>query len=390
MKFGFFMMPLHAPGENPTLAFERDLELIEYAERLGFDEFWIGEHHSAGWETIPAPDLMIAAAASRTKRIRLGTAVINLPYHHPFHVAERMAFLDHLTYGRVMMGVGPGALPPDVKLFGLDPSELRPMMNESLEIILKLYEEDEPVTYEGRYWQIREMMIQVKPYQRPYMPIAVASTGGRNSLTLAGKYGLMLLSAGGGEGLPMIEGSVGISEQWSVVEESARAHSRSVDRANWRIARQVYVAETMDDALRDVIAGTKRDMHYGLGLGARALYEEYPGQPIDEIPIERIVQRRRPLAGDPEYVINGIRSLQEASGGFGGLLLIASDWPAREKYYKSLEMFARYVMPVFKDSATSVIRAWEQSKRDAAEGRLPQTMRRVAPQSTSAQSHQSQ
>ena len=135
MKFGFFMMPSHHHTENPTLAFERDLQLIEYAESLGFDEFWVGEHHTGGWETIPAPDIFLAAAATRTKRIRLGTAVINLSYHHPFDVAERMAFLDHLAYGRIMLGCGPGILSPDIKMFGLEPSELRPMMNESLDII---------------------------------------------------------------------------------------------------------------------------------------------------------------------------------------------------------------------------------------------------------------
>ena len=163
MRFGFFMMPSHSHRDNPTLAFERDLQLIELAESLGFDEFWVGEHHSGAWETIPAPDIFLAAAATRTKRIRLGTAVINLPYHHPFHVAERMAFLDHLSYGRVMLGCGPGVLSTDIQLFGLNPPDLRPMMNESLDIILKLYREDGLVSYDGKYWQIKDMEIQVKP-----------------------------------------------------------------------------------------------------------------------------------------------------------------------------------------------------------------------------------
>ena len=175
MKFGFFMMPSHSHRENPTLAFERDLGMIEYTESLGFDEFWVGEHHTGGWETIPAPDIFLASAGARTKRIRLGTAVINLSYHHPLDVAERMAFLDHLTYGRVMLGCGPGILAPDVKLFGLDPTELRPMMNESLDIILKLYREDGLISYEGDYWQIKDMEVQVKPYQEPHLPVYTVS-----------------------------------------------------------------------------------------------------------------------------------------------------------------------------------------------------------------------
>ena len=97
MKFGVFMAPFHRPGENPTLALERDLELIQWLDMLGFDEAYIGEHHSAGWETIASPELFIATAAERTRHIRLGTGVISLPYHHPFMVANRMVLLDHLT-----------------------------------------------------------------------------------------------------------------------------------------------------------------------------------------------------------------------------------------------------------------------------------------------------
>ena len=110
MKFGIFMGPFHRVGENPTLAIDRDLELVQWLDHLGFDEAWIGEHHSAGWETISSPELFMAVAADRTKHIKLGTGVISLPYHHPFMVANRMVQLDHMTHGRVMLGVGPGAL----------------------------------------------------------------------------------------------------------------------------------------------------------------------------------------------------------------------------------------------------------------------------------------
>ena len=153
MRFGFFLMPCHGPTVNPTLAYEEDLQLAEYGESLGFEEFWVGEHHSGGWEIIPAPDIFIGAAAQRTSTIKLGTGVIGLPHYHPFPVAERMAFLDHLTRGRLMMGVGPGALPSDVKMLGIPIEDMRPMMDESLGIIIKLYEAEEPLTYEGSYWR---------------------------------------------------------------------------------------------------------------------------------------------------------------------------------------------------------------------------------------------
>ena len=108
LQFGAFMAPFHRVGENPTLALERDLELIQWLDVLGYDEIYVGEHHSAGWETIASPELFIATAAERTRHIRLGTGVISLPYHHPLMVANRMVQLDHLTRGRVILGVRAG------------------------------------------------------------------------------------------------------------------------------------------------------------------------------------------------------------------------------------------------------------------------------------------
>ena len=175
MKFGIFLGPFHRVGENPTLAMDRDMELIQWLDYLGYDEAWIGEHHSAGWETISSPELFIAAAAERTKHIKLGTGVISLPYHHPFMVANRMVQLDHMTHGRVMLGVGPGALPGDAYMMGIDPTTQREKMDEAMGIILRLFTEDEPITYKSDWFELREAMLQLKPYQRPYMPLSVAS-----------------------------------------------------------------------------------------------------------------------------------------------------------------------------------------------------------------------
>ncbi len=147
MKFGIFLGPFHRVGENPTLAIDRDLELVQRLDHLGYDEAWIGEHHSAGWETISSPELFMAVAADRTRHIKLGTGVVSLPYHHPFMVANRMVQLDHMTHGRVMLGVGPGALPGDAYMMGIDPTTQREKMDESLGIILRLFTEDAPITY---------------------------------------------------------------------------------------------------------------------------------------------------------------------------------------------------------------------------------------------------
>src|SRR5438445_12770234 len=139
LGFGIFRAPFHPVGENPTTALHRDLELIEWLDQLGYDEAWIGEHHSAGFEIIASPEVFIAAAAARTRHIRLGTGVSSLPYHHPSMPADRMVLLDHLTFARAMFGVGPGALPSDACMLRIDPMRQRAMMDEPLETMRALF-----------------------------------------------------------------------------------------------------------------------------------------------------------------------------------------------------------------------------------------------------------
>src|SRR6266849_557016 len=195
-QFGIFLAPFHPCGQNPTLALERDLELLVHLDRLGFDEAWIGEHHSAGYEIIPSPEVFIGVAAERTRHLRLGTGVSSLPYHHPLILADRMVLLDHLTLGRAMFGVGPGALPSDAYMMGIDPLRQREMMDESLETILALLTSDEPITRETDWFTLRDARLQLLPYSRPHMEMAVAATVSPAGPRAAGKYGLGLLSIG--------------------------------------------------------------------------------------------------------------------------------------------------------------------------------------------------
>ena len=161
MKFGIFLAPFHQLGEDPTLSLERDLELIQWLDYLGFDEAWVGEHHSAGWEIIASPEIFIMAAAERTKNIKLGTGVISLPYHNPLMVANRMVLLDHLTRGRVMLGVGPGALVTDALMLGIEPNDQRPRMEESMRAIVHLLTKDEPLTMETDWFTLRLSLIHI-------------------------------------------------------------------------------------------------------------------------------------------------------------------------------------------------------------------------------------
>src|SRR5204863_4295143 len=145
----------HATNLDPTYALERDLQLVTLLDQLGFDEAWIGEHHSGGFEIIAAPEVFIAAAAQRTQRIRLGTGVKSLPYHHPFIVAETMAQLDHMLRGRAMFGAGPGALPSDSLMIGLEPAQLRPRMEEALAAIMPLLD-GETVSMKTDWFELRD------------------------------------------------------------------------------------------------------------------------------------------------------------------------------------------------------------------------------------------
>src|SRR5499433_344646 len=194
LKFGIFMAPFHRINENPTLALERDLELVQWLDTLGFDEVWVGEHHSAGWETISCPEIFIGIAADRTRHIRLGTGVISLPYHHPFMVANRMVLLDHLTRGRVMLGVGPGALVSDAYMLGIEPTRQREMMDEALGIIVRLFTETGPITYVSDWFELHDAILHLRPYQQPHMPIAVAATQSPAGMISAGKQGAAVLS----------------------------------------------------------------------------------------------------------------------------------------------------------------------------------------------------
>ena len=175
LRFGIFLAPYHKPGVNPTLALQNDLELIQMLDRNGYDEAWIGEHHSAGSEIIGSPEIFMATAAERTQRIRLGTGVLSVPYHNPLWIADRLILLDHLTRGRVMLGVGPGALPTDAAMIGLDPTQTRPLLEDGLAVLMKLLTTEEPVTFKNDRWTLNNARTQLRPYSSPIFDIAAAA-----------------------------------------------------------------------------------------------------------------------------------------------------------------------------------------------------------------------
>lgn len=349
MKFGFFTMPEHPPIENWTLSYDRDIAAIVEAERLGFDEYWIGEHHTGGYENVPVPEYLIAKASAVTHRIRLGTGVINLPYQDPFMVAERMAFLDHLTHGRLEYGFGGGGLPTDKALFGLDPADAAPRTNEALEIIWQLLTSEDPVTYDGKYWQYDNRQLQVGPYQE-VPPFAIAGLTGTHNYALCGERGWKPLSV---HFAPIDSGSytvapdlVGMAE--AMLKAGAAAGIEpAVTRDNWRIVREVYVTDDKNAALNEIRRGVKLSYDYLFGLGLGALMFKGEGMVDADLTFEWMVEEIPWIIGSPEDCIRTLHELNESVGGFGTLLINCRDWVTTDKWNRSMELFARYVMPQF-------------------------------------------
>jgi len=355
MRFGIFLAPFHRYPDNPTLALERDLELIEWLDRLGFDEAWVGEHHSAGWETIASPELFISAAVQRTRQIRLGTGVVSLPYHHPLMVANRMVLLDHMSRGRVMLGVGPGALYTDAVMLGIDTTKQRPRMEESLDVIVRLLREDGPITHESDWFTLDEARLHLAPYTRPHFPIVVASAQSPSGMVLAGKYGFGVLSFSAYQG---VRGSVDLKAQWKIAEESAAQHGTTMSRDEWRLVVPVHVAESRQEAIEDVRTGSARFMkEYQGGVLGRHMPVDGPHEKI----VDRMVETGSWLIGEPGEIVERLRWLDEVSGGYGGLMVMAHEWANREKTLKSYELFARYVMPHFQGSLANLGRSYDDA-----------------------------
>jgi limonene 1,2-monooxygenase len=340
LRFGAFLAPHHPIGENPTLQIQSDLEFVVHLERLGYDEFWCGEHHSTGWEIIASPELFLAAAAERTNRIMLGTGVISLPYHHPYMVAQRIVQLDHQSRGRVIFGSGPGALPSDAHTLGVDPMLQRDRQDEAMGVIRRLLQEEERFSYESDWFTLRDAKLQLKPLQKN-MEFAVASIVSPSGMTLAGKHETGVLSVGslsrdGIRALPL---------QWSFAEESAAKHGKTVDRKNWRIVLNWHIAETREKAREEARDGLMRhNNEYSVGTlaGGNGVIYKPPDEAVDGVAFS---DESTAVIGTPDDLVARVREMMELTGGFGCVIGFAHDWANREDTLRSWDMVARYVVP---------------------------------------------
>ena len=371
LNFGVFVTPFHPVGQSPTVALEYDLERVGWLDRLGFDEAWFGEHHSGGYELIACPEVFIAAAAERTRHIRLGTGVVSLPYHHPLMVADRWVLLDHLTRGRVMFGTGPGALPSDAYMMGIDPVRQRPMMQESLEAILALFRAapDERIDRQTDWFTLREAALQMRPYTWPYPEISTAAMVSPSGPRLAGALGTSLLSLS----MSVPGGFAALENAWQIVTEQADKAGRvEPDRANWRVLGIVHLADTRDQAIEDCTYGLQDFANYFGAAGFVPLSNSVDGTPPS--PREFVAEyaaKGNCCINTADDAIAYISGLLDQSGGFGTFLMLGHDWADPEATRHSYDLFARRVIPHFKGQLTPprLSHEWAKGKRGELLGR---------------------
>jgi limonene 1,2-monooxygenase len=358
LRYGIFLPPFHAPNEDPTLAIQRDLELMEWVDRLGYDEAWIGEHHSGGQEIIDSPELFIAAAAERTSRLRLGTGVISLPYHNPLNVASRIVQLDHMTRGRIMFGAGPGLLASDAIQIGIDPMDQRNMMGEALDVIMRLFR-GESVTARTSWYNLVDAKLHLKPYSHPHPEVAVASSLTPSGGKIAARYGLAMLCVAA----TTPTGFDVLSTNWKIACETAAKHGTKMDSSRLRIVAPIHIAETREQARKNVEFGFKTNIDYFNNHQTR-----YP-IPAGADPVDWFVSNGYGVIGTPDDAIELITRLQAKQGHFGYFLLQAHNWADWAETKRSYELFARYVVPHFSGANAPRIAsyAWNGEHKETLE-----------------------
>lgn len=354
MQLGIFMMPLHPPEKDRTQCFEEDIELVTRADALGFTEIWVGQHHTVAWEPIPSNDLFIANVLPRTKNIRLGTGVSILPQHHPVNVAVRLAFLDHLSRGRLNCGFGQGGVATDWGLFDLpDPQTQGLMTVEAIDMILKLWQTDAPFDLEGDFWHIKiehrdvksGMGELLKPYQKPHPPLAMSIIrGDSKAARMSGQRGYIPISTN------LVPANT-LADHWKVYCEGVEeAQKTSPDRSIWRISRSIYIGESTAEAWEFALnSAFARSYDYLIKVLKAAnmlhIVKHNLDIPDHEVTPEYMMKNNL-IVGDVDECTRQLQDIWEVTGGFGTLLMISHDWDDKTKWIRSMELLANEIVPM--------------------------------------------
>ena len=353
IQYGMFIMPFHDPAKPLAQCYDEDVELVIRAEDLGFTEFWIGEHHTLLYENIPMPEIFIGRVLGETSRIRLGPAPVCLNNHHPGHVASRLAFLDHLSRGRLNLCFGPSVTTTDQELYGREPKQGSAMVKEAIDIIFYLWESDPPYHYEGKFWNInleknvdKEAGIGFihRPLQKPYPPLAIPGMS-RNSpsMLMAGQRGYRPFSH------CLVTSNV-VADHWLTYEKGAREAGRRADRGDWKITRAIFLADTTREAQEKARCNSLGQNFEYLGRvydkkkQGRLIYKRDLNMSDEECNLDYLM-REQIIAGDVEEVLKRLLRMMEETGPFGTLVLMGYDWDDKESWIRSLELFAHELMP---------------------------------------------
>jgi limonene 1,2-monooxygenase len=353
MRFGAFVTPNHRPDDDPTLALERDLKLVEHLDALGYAEAWFGEHHGSGWQYIASPETFIAAASQRTTHIRLGTGVAGLPFHHPLMLADRVLLLNHLSRGRVMLGTGPGGPQIDAPMMGLDTECLKPRHAEALEAIIALLTSDEPIDRKTDWFIINQGRLQLRPYRDQPIEVVVSALSSSVGPDLAGRFGTGILTLG----LLAHGGAERLQNVWQTAERSAAEHGKTMDREGLRLAGpRMHLAPTDAEARRDVAFGLPQAVAHMYASGARHVS---PNDDLDTT-IDKLNASGSVIIGTPERAQAYLEELRQAVGEIGCYVIPTQDWADSAATRRSYELFARFVMSHGSSQTASLQRAAEE------------------------------
>jgi limonene 1,2-monooxygenase len=274
-------------------------------------------------------------------------------------LADRMVLLDHLTRGRVMLGCGPGALPSDAFMMGIDPVAQRRMMEEALEAILALFADDEPVTRHTDWFTLNSARLQLRPYSPDGIEMAVAAQVSPAGPRAAGRFGLGLLSLGA----TTVGGFDVLGNHWQIMEERAAEFATTVDRRRWRLVGPMHLAPTEQQARDDVAYGLADWVDYFQRVAALPIA---PNASAGQDLVDAINETGLAVIGTPDMAVAQIQRLIDQSGGFGTYLFMAHDWADREATLRSYELFAKEVMPLFQGSTPTLVRSrdWAAANRE--------------------------
>jgi limonene 1,2-monooxygenase len=286
--------------------------------------------------------MFIAHVANLTRQIRLGTGVTSLPYHNPLWTADRMLFLDHLTRGRMMLGVGSGALPTDYGMIGLGPAQMRGALEEDVDVLMHLLHSDEPLTVKTERYEMVGARTQFRPYTYPMFETAVTAVTSPTGPRIAGKHGMGVISVAASSD----EGFAALADHWSVVEDKAAEHGQPVpSRSSWRLVAPMHLAPTRQQAIDDVQFGLAKFQEYFLDVLSGSILRAQ-GRTTDEL-VEWINESGFGVIGTPDDAIEMIERLREQSEGFGCFLLFHHEWALPDATQRHYELFARFVRPHF-------------------------------------------